>query len=366
MYDCTYLQNIEMHEQDCRLHVPLVFRKQNGAHINEKPSKYFKQVPRMMIERDRENKVWDTTTLLFESRFESGNLGRAYQVSEFVYDLELRADFGSIHPHMTQWFYFRIKNVRANTEYTFNIVNLCKPDSSYNQGMKPLVYSEKARAQQGKGWYRDGHEIRYGPTTHRIKKLTSGEQSCYTLSFKIKFPYDHDTVFLSHCFPYTYSDLVTFLNDHCNIFSMKDRLKRTQMCRTIAGNSVEMLIITNLESTQDEIAERSAIIISSRVHPGESNASFIVEGFIKFLMSNEEEAVILRERYVFKIIPMLNPDGVIVGNYRSSLGGHDLNRQWQTPSMRASPEIFCMKEMIKKTLECRKIDLFVDIHGHSR
>jgi len=34
--------------------------------------------------------------------------------------------------------------------------------------------------------------------------------------------------------------------------------------------------------------------------------------------------------------------------------------------MRVSPEIFCMKEMIKKTLECRKIDLFVDIHGHSR
>jgi len=52
------------------------------------------------------------------------------------------------------------------------------------------------------------------------------------------------------------------------------------MCRTIAGNSVEMLIITNLESSQDEIAERNAIIVSSRVHPGESNASFIIEGFI--------------------------------------------------------------------------------------
>ena len=34
--------------------------------------------------------------------------------------------------------------------------------------------------------------------------------------------------------------------------------------------------------------------------------------------------------------------------------------------MRNSPEIYCMKEMIKKTLECRKVDLFVDIHGHSR
>jgi murein tripeptide amidase MpaA len=43
-------------------------------------------------------------------------------------------------------------------------------------------------------------------------------------------------------------------------------------------------------------------------------------------MSDEQEAIVLREKYVFKIVPMLNPDGVIVGNYRTSLGGHDLNR----------------------------------------
>ena len=127
-----------------------------------------------------------------------------------------------------------------------------------------------------------------------------------------------------------------------------------------------MLIITNLLSSQDEIAERPSIILSSRVHPGESNASFIIEGTIKFLVSNEPEAKMLRDRYVFKIIPMLNPDGVIAGNYRSSLGGHDLNRQWLSPSMKISPEIFCMKDMMRKTLECRKIVLFVDIHGHSR
>ena len=63
---------------------------------------------------------------------------------------------------------------------------------------------------------------------------------------------------------------------------------------------------------------------------------------------------------------MLNPDGVITGNYRTSLGGYDLNRQWLNPSNKASPEIYAMKDMIRKTLECRKIEMFVDIHGHSR
>lgn len=57
------------------------------------------------------------------------------------------------------------------------------------------------------------------------------------------------------------------------------------------------------------------------MHPGESNSSFILEGIIEFICSNEREAKFLRDTYVFKIVPMLNPDGVLVGNYRCGLGG---------------------------------------------
>lgn len=127
-----------------------------------------------------------------------------------------------------------------------------------------------------------------------------------------------------------------------------------------------MLIITNFLSTQDQIADRKCVIITSRVHPGESNSSFIMEGIVEFILSNEKEAKHLRDTYVFKLIPMLNPDGVIVGNYRTSLSGLDLNRQWTAPTVKASPEIASMKEMVRKTLECRDVHIFVDIHGHSR
>jgi hypothetical protein len=82
------------------------------------------------------------STLIFESRFESGNLAKVVQISEFEYDLELKQDHGAT-VMLTQWFYFRVTNTRKNQSYKFNIVNLIKPDSLYNQGMKPLVYSKK-------------------------------------------------------------------------------------------------------------------------------------------------------------------------------------------------------------------------------
>lgn len=41
-----------------------------------------------------------------------------------------------------------------------------------------------------------------------------------------------------------------------------------------------------------------------------------VQGLIDTLMSDTDEARRLRELFVFKIVPMLNPDGVFLGNYR--------------------------------------------------
>jgi murein tripeptide amidase MpaA len=107
---------------------------------------------------------------------------------------------------------------------------------------------------------------------------------------------------------------------------MRDRIRRAILTKTIAGNNCEMVIITNFLSKPESIAVRRAVILTGRVHPGESNASYMMEGTLEFLVSNNEGAKYLRDNFVFKIVPMLNPDGVIVGNYRCSLSGLDLNR----------------------------------------
>lgn len=79
-----------------------------------------------------------------------------------------------------------------------------------------------------------------------------------------------------------------------------------------------------------------------------------------------QDAKILRDNFVFKIVPMLNPDGVINGNYRCSLAGVDLNRIWTEPNKKLHPTIYHTKMMIRRLVEDREVTMFCDFHGHSR
>ena len=63
---------------------------------------------------------------------------------------------------------------------------------------------------------------------------------------------------------------------------------------------------------------------------------------------------------------MINIDGVIVGNYRTSLSGMDLNRYWKSPSAIMFPEIKAIKKMARNFMKKRDVALYCDLHGHSR
>ncbi|CAG9328180.1 unnamed protein product [Blepharisma stoltei] len=91
----------------------------------------------------------------------------------------------------------------------------------------------------------------------------------------------------------------------------------------------------------------------------------MMQGAIEFLLGNSKEAKILRENFIFRIIPMLNPDGVIYGNYRTSLLGVDLNRRWQFPNKHLHPTIYYAKRFIKMFSEDHELVLYLDMHGHS-
>jgi len=64
---------------------------------------------------------------------------------------------------------------------------------------------------------------------------------------------------------------------------------------------------------------------------------------------------------------MLNPEGVICGNFRCSLTGTDLNRRWDSPDEVLHPQIYYLKNLMSKLIsEKKSILVFCDLHGHSR
>ena len=68
-----------------------------------------------------------------------------------------------------------------------------------------------------------------------------------------------------------------------------------------------MLSVTAKAETPEILMERKGIILSSRVHPGETNSSWIMKGFIDFILSEDPQAMALRDHFVIRIIPMMNP-----------------------------------------------------------
>jgi murein tripeptide amidase MpaA len=93
----------------------------------------------------------------------------------------------------------------------------------------------------------------------------------------------------------------------------------------------------------------------------------MMRGSMFFLTDpNDPQAQLLRDNYVFKLIPMINPDGVINGNYRCSLAGCDLNRRWKHPSKVLHPTVYNSKKLAKQMQVERGVVLFCDMHGHSR
>jgi len=64
-------------------------------------------------------------------------------------------------------------------------------------------------------------------------------------------------------------------------------------------------------------SNKPVILISSRVHPGETPSSYTMRGILKFLCDKKDaRAMLIRKYFVVKLVPMLNPDGVYRGHYR--------------------------------------------------
>jgi hypothetical protein len=397
-------------------------------------------------------------SITFESEFESGNLHRAVQIGETCYDLLLRSDIHT--PGHTQWFYYAVSNTHSpelirlyeqgiqipSVKITFNLINFTKPDSLFNLGMRPVIYSAYDAKYKNTGWIRSGTEISYrGNNFARSNNAGEGVASYYTLSFTLEFHNPKDTILIAYSYPYTMTDYRILISEILSRSHSENYIKKMKLCSTLSGEDCDILVITDFTSDKEKIGPlgfqndilenlnnatggagggggggnqsgtedntnpnlektggkrkqstsstnkesttsssstsnaspqrflqgqlKPALFLSGRVHPGETPASWMMKGIIEFLTSDNTSAKLLRKLFVFFIVPILNPDGVIYGNNRCSLAGVDLNRQWKNPIKSLHPTIYSLKAYMLQQKKARGSDgvlMYIDLHGHSR
>ena len=302
----------------------------------------------------------------FCSEFDSGNIAKVERSSTRNYMLWIGPDCMSTQVENTcrSWFYFKL-TVSEPQSISFLIKNLNLQFKVFREGMKP-VYRTNGR------WERIPGSISFN--------LNEDDQNSMELSFSHSVLKGEN--FFAFTYPWSYTDHKDLLKSVKEICA--NRLiyyHEENLINSLEGRSCDCVTITStdrmLEETEKSIQflypnsnERARIfegkkyvLITARVHPGETQGSFMINGFLKFLVSDDPRAVILRENFVFKILPMLNPDGVYRGHYRTDTRGINLNRFYTNPSLQDHPTVFAVKELfmnLKDNIYC-----YIDLHGHA-
>lgn len=133
------------------------------------------------------------------------------------------------------------------------------------------------------------------------------------------------------------------------------RAERFDLGQSVAGRDVEAF---RLFSSTSPGAERPLVIVLGRQHPPEVTGAFALDGFVEAALEAAEPAPLPFDLF---IVPLLNPDGVEMGYWRTNAGGVDLNRDWSELSQ---PETRAVWQYLQQTgaLDRDRIVL-VDFHS---
>ena len=286
--------------------------------------------------------------LQFDCDFESGNIGDVAHYKDCEYDATIRGD--TANPRHSVWFYFRVRGGMAGNKVVVHFSNYSKCKSLYSEGFTPLIRSKSRPI-----WTRlPEHSVSWF-------KCNRHRRSCFTVSFV--FGRSGDEYFFAYSFPYTYSYLQKWLGD---IEAMQlPFVKRQLLARSVQQRRLDCLRVEEEGPGLLPLGQRPAVVISSRVHPGETPSSFVMDGLIEFLLSSHESAILLRRKLTLFIVPMLNPDGVFLGNYRCTALGMDMNRHWHHPDFTRHPTICALKFLLRKLDAGNRLDFYLDLHGHT-
>ena len=104
----------------------------------------------------------------------------------------------------------------------------------------------------------------------------------YKLSFEYEFEYLEDDVYFAYCIPYSYSKLMTTLSLLKE--NTQDLIQEGRLCQSLSGVDVPVVTITDWTERKG-LEQRQVVVVTARIHPGETNSSWVMHGFLTFITS---------------------------------------------------------------------------------
>lgn len=299
----------------------------------------------------------------FYSNFDTGNLWRVIQGTDDVYYAQMTADANSLGHQ--RHFHFAVSGLRKGITFKFRVFNFSR------EVLAKQIYQKSKKLFKKK-------EIGWVPLTTGIRCFANDQvvlDSCvtpfaknkYTLEFECKPDFEDDVITFSILPPYSYEDLI--VDSHTWTLKAKSiahfHFTKKLLCYTLMGR--KMFYYEAYKS--DEKLKLSAVkgkrimVVMARVHPGESNSSFTLKGFLDEFLEDTFASKFLRDHFFMIIIPMMNPDGVSMGHSRTSFAGQDLNQTWAKPDRYLHPEVYYIKKILKRLSKDNELVFAIDVHG---
>jgi len=159
--------------------------------------------------------------------------------------------------------------------------------------------------------------------------------------FTLVTPPGVTTIRLAKYFPYTVTRKDAFVAS----LAPHPRVRAV----TVLGTSVQGRPIHCVEFTDVAVpdAQKQRIWIHAGIHPAETTSFFAVEGLAAWLGSGDPWAELLLDRAIVDVVPMANPDGTALGNYRVNAGSVNLEESWAAPYASTVPEIVALRTAIE-------------------
>ena len=289
----------------------------------------------------------DVSAVTFNTNFEGASLGRI----ETLGPAHFRCHVAGQHDErgrnrQASWYCFRMDGVQGR-DITLTLTDLV---GEYNDkpGACPMSADTiPVFSYDGENWQ------------HFAALRWDDEAKEATLNFRP----ERDTIWIAHVPPYTTSRLQRLLSD---------ANRHPHALVQVIGRSVQARDLRLVTVTHPQVpdAQKKTVWLIARQHAWETGTSFVMEGALRFLVSDDPRAVRLRDLVVFQLVPTMDPDGCANGQVRFNANGYDVNRHWDEVDLRHKeflerlPEIWYGKKTILAWLDAgRPIDLMVNLHN---